>query len=422
MGIVSHLYLACRKVAYPIMTDPLDVHHALSGEQLLATVCALADDIGPRPPGSRAEDQAREYLREQLNAAGITDVEMLPFPTWDSWGWNVVPATVIALVANVLGRNNKAGAGLNALVAAGAVAELWNGLTSRRQLLQGLYPKRDTATLVARIAPQGDVQRRVVLIGHTDTNKHRPTFTPPTKYLFLQSGALLLAAMITNVIALLGRGSRHERSAKHVQTVAAGVLAYAVYTFFQDEVNGFVDGANDNASAVACTLGLGLHTLTNPLQNTEVWLAFTGAEEVGLLGTHALLDHYGDTLKDAYFIDFELVGAGDIAYVTRHSGFAYGMSYTPDPDSLRIADQVAAQYPDLNVTGRPMVINEEVRALRQRGYRGICLVGVGDDGWLPNWHQYTDASCNIAPSRLATAAHFAWGMLQAIDTDAQPNS
>lgn len=63
-----------------------------------------------------------------------------------------------------------------------------------------------------------------------------------------------------------------------------------------------------------------------------------------------------------------------------------------------------------------MVINEEVAALRRRGYRGICLVGLGEDGWLPNWHRLTDTSENIDPEPLETAATFAREMIQHIDT------
>lgn len=33
-----------------------------------------------------------------------------------------------------------------------------------------------------------------------------------------------------------------------------------------------------------------------------------------------------------------------------------------------------------------IVIFEEVAALRRRGFAGLCIAGVGPDGWLENWH------------------------------------
>lgn len=133
----------------------------------------------------------------------------------------------------------------------------------------------------------------------------------------------------------------------------------------------YVDGANDNASAVACALGLAERLKTEPLEHTEVWLAFTGAEEIGCLGTHALLDAYSETLRDTWFLDFEMVGTDEIAYVT----------------------------------------------LRSRGYRGLCLAGFGDDGWLANWHQTIDDTAHLVSAGLEKATTFAWRMLHALEAD-----
>jgi hypothetical protein len=62
-----------------------------------------------------------------------------------------------------------------------------------------------------------------------------------------------------------------------------------------------------------------------------------------------------------------------------------------------------------------MVIVEEVGTLRGRGFRGICLVGVGPDGWLANWHLYSDTVDNIVPEGVERAAHFALAMLETLD-------
>jgi hypothetical protein len=144
-------------------------------------------------------------------------------------------------------------------------------------------------------------------------------------------------------------------------------------------------------------------------------LAFTGAEEVLCVGLHHLLDRYGTALRGAWFIDFEMVGAETIAYVTRHSGLSLVNAYMPDAESLALAERTARRRPDLHVQGRDMVMVEEVGALRGRGYRGICLVGVGPDGWLANWHQYTDTAENIIPAGVERAVRFALAMLHTLD-------
>jgi hypothetical protein len=193
-------------------------------------------------------------------------------------------------------------------------------------------------------------------------------------------------------------------------------MAMMLPVVLNDERSGFVPGANDNASAVACLLGIGAALQVEPLEHTEVWLAFTGAEEVGHLGLRQILDRYGSDLHQATFIDFELVGAGEIVYVTRSDHFSHPSSYTPDERSRALADETARRYPQLGVTGRPVVITDEIATLRMRGFHAIGLVGVAEDGWLANWHQASDVVENIQPECLETAASFARAMLETLDS------
>lgn len=165
--------------------------------------------------------------------------------------------------------------------------------------------------------------------------------------------------------------SRQLRTPSPDETGPASSQRHADRACAADGRGPYVDSANDNASAVACALGLAEHLKTEPLEHTEVWLAFTGAEEVGCLGIHALLGAYSETLRDAWFLDFEMVSTDEIAYVT----------------------------------------------LRSRGYRGLCLAGFGDDGWLANWHQTTDDTAHLVSAGLEKATTFAWRMLQALEAD-----
>lgn len=70
----------------------------LAGDALLAHVRALAADIGPRPPVSPAEAEARQYIRSIL--AGI-EVEELHFSTVDTWGYSLLAPVLLALGGNI---------------------------------------------------------------------------------------------------------------------------------------------------------------------------------------------------------------------------------------------------------------------------------------------------------------------------------
>jgi hypothetical protein len=387
----------------------------LAAEALREHVRALAEGIGPRPAGHPEEAAARHYIQDVLGAAGVREAEQLRFPAPDTWGYALIIPTLLALAGNALGALGRLGKVMGGTWALAGAYALWRATGGNRQPFAALAPRRDSATLIVRLAPTGAVRRRAVLIGHTDTNKHRLTFEPRYKRLLLASTTAGIVAAAANGVAQLGQGI--GIGGKTAQRWSLLGLLAGLAVELADETGDYVDGGNDNASAVACVLGLGRHLLAHPLEHTEVWLAFTGAEEVGCLGTHALLDAYGRELSDAWFIDFEMVGARRISYVTRHSGFSYFSAYAPDADSLALAATTARQHPDLNVTGRPMVIVEEVGSLRGRGYRGVCVAGAGEDGWLANWHQRSDTFANVDPAGLERAARFALAMLQGLDHD-----
>ncbi len=392
------------------------MNDALQAENLLKHVRALSEHIGPRPTGHPAEAVAQEYIRDTLHALGYEQVQTQPFATWDTWGYATVTPALLALAGNGLGAAGKNGRFLGGLLSLLGGYHSLDAARCARQPLAPLYPgKKESKNLLLRIPPTGQRLHRVVLLAHTDTNKHRHTFTPAMKRYLLPLNTLNIALQLLNGVAQLALGAGAGKWAAWLRRLSAAGMLAALGLLLADELEGYVAGANDNATAVAVLLGLAAHLKHHPLQHTEVWLAFTSAEEVGCVGLHKLLDEHGHTLHNAYFIDFEMVGCKEVAYVTAHSGFSYFSGYQPDPESLRLAERVARKQPELGVLARKMIIGEEVGALRSRDYRGICLVGVGEDGWLANWHQYSDRLESIEPVGLERAARFALAMMQELD-------
>ncbi|MBI5566358.1 MAG: M28 family peptidase, partial [Chloroflexi bacterium] len=295
-----------------------------------------------------------------------------------------------------------------------SATELMRTTRSQRQWLSFWHPTRPSADVLVRVPAREQMKQRVVLIGHTDTNKARMTFSKPViRWLTMLLSAGTLVPLI-NGLALLSRALNGRKKARLTQRLTVLSLLSFIPLLLLDERGPYIDGANDNASAVACLLGLGAYLKQQPLKNTEVWLAFTGAEEVGSLGLHHLLDVYGEQLRDAWFIDFEMVGARDIVYILDH-GVSYLTPYGADRASLELAFETSRQYPELRVNGQAMTIVEEVGALRGRGFRGLCLAGIDREGWLVNWHQRSDTVANIEPIGLEKAARFALGMMEIVD-------
>jgi hypothetical protein len=388
----------------------------LAAAYLATHVKALADTIGPRPTGHPTEALAQTYIHNTLATLGFPHVEEMPFAAWDTWGYTTITPNALAVAGSALGRFGAAGQIVSSAISLLSSLHLFQASDCSRQPLAPLYPnKKETKNLLVRIPAQGQRLHRVVLVGHTDSNKHRQTFAPAMKRYIPLLDTLNIAFPLLHGVAQLARALGGGQKATWLSRLSLGGMLLSLGLLAADEQSGYVAGANDNATAVAALLGLAGHLKNNPLQHTEVWLAFTAAEEVGCVGIHKLLDEYGHILNDAFFIDFEMVGCRDVAYVTEHSSFSYATGYRPDRESLRWAERTAQRHPELGVSGRPMVIGEEVGALRSRDYRGLCLVGVGEDGWLANWHQYSDEFANVEPTGIERAARFALAMLQELD-------
>jgi hypothetical protein len=379
----------------------------LAGSHLKATIRALVETTGPRPAGHPAEAQARQLIETLLREGGIQDIETIDYRTPDTWGWGTIVPTIMALAGMVIITHPL----LSSLLVLLAAYQFLLATVARLNdhLLYFLYPKRPSATVLAKIPPAGDARGRVVLIGHLDTNKHRASFAPPLKKYLRPSSTILLGSMVVYAIAnLLGWDV--------VRYAALLYTGVALISLLLDEKDGYVDGANDNGSAVAWVLGIGRQAQAAPFRHTEIWLAFPGEEEVAHNGLKALLKQHGETLHSAQFIDFEMVGKGSIHFATRQSGLIAFSDYYPDPESLALAEataqRLAGTYP---VSGRELPILDEVGTLRRLGFRAIGLDGVDADGFPANWHQHSDTVSNIDEGALETAAHFAWSMIEEID-------
>jgi Zn-dependent M28 family amino/carboxypeptidase len=175
-------------------------------------------------------------------------------------------------------------------------------------------------------------------------------------------------------------------------------------------------GANDNAASVAVNLGLAMQLSREPLETTEVWFAFTGAEEVDHRGLKVLLKEHPE-LRDALFIDLEGVGGGELCYLVQEGILSY---YNPDPELLRVAEEAAKKRFDLNVKPGVMPVVDEVQTLRRLGYRAICLAGRDPQtDSLPYWHTCEDTVEHVSAAALGRTAEFVWEMLHGIDRQSQ---
>lgn len=390
---------------------------SLSGERerLLADVHTLAGEIGRRGTGTPGEQAAARYVGVRLSDLGLP-VETRSFRAITSQ--NAYPLaidTVVLLALVIYAVGGGVGRWIGAALALSAAPLLWRSIRMSTMPLRPLLPQATSCSVLARVEPFEALRARAVLLAHLDTNKCRIAWQSSSvrsvePLTFLTLAMLALPGLLYLTGALLG-------GLPILWWISLLPAAYAVgmvVTLIQDDRAPYSFGAHDNAASVSVGLEVAARLAAAPLAHTQVWLAFTGAEETDHAGLYDLLRDHGALLREATFIGLEGLGSGELVYLTRQGVCDH---YRPDAGLLAIARDVAAQHPELGARGAQMTGEDEVGTLRRKGYRAICIAGRDPlTGVLPHWHRADDTADTVAPEFMGRAADYVMAMLRVLDS------
>jgi hypothetical protein len=384
---------------------------------MLADVRVLAGEIGPRGTGMPGEAAAADYVAGQLTALGLP-VEHHTFRAVATQNAFPLAIDLVALLAVALyPLDGPPSRWIAAGLALSTAPLLWHTIRTSSSPLQPLLPHVTSRNVVARIDPQGEVRDRAILLAHLDTNRYRMAWQSgmvrwlePLTYLTLA----ILASI--GVLYLIGALSGGPQWAWWISLLPAGYVIGTVVTLWREERNPHTSGAHDNAASVAVALEIGRRLAAQPLDSTQVWLAFTGAEETDHAGLYYLLHHdplLAEHLRRAAFVGLEGLGSGDLVYLTLQGLCSH---YRPDPELLALAAEVAARRPELGAHPAQMNVEDEVGTLRRKGYRAICIAGRDPaTGTLPHWHRPDDTADTVSAEFMGRAVDLILEFLKGLD-------
>lgn len=385
---------------------------------MLANVRALAGEIGPRGTGTREERAATELVADRLSSLGLL-VEHQSFRAVTSQNAFPLAIDLIALLGvTIYPLDGSLARWVAAALALSTAPLLWQAIrTSGSSLLRPLLSQVVSGNVLARIEPRDQIRQRVVLLAHLDTNRCRMAWQS-SAVRYVEPLTWLTLAMLAwlGLLYLAGALLGGPRWVWWISLLPAGYVVGTVITLWKDDRTPYSPGAHDNAAGVAVALEIGARLANRRLESTEVWLAFTGAEETDHAGLHTLLRQDGTILRQAAFLGLEGVGSGDIVYLTRQGVCAH---YRPAPELLTLAARVADQRPALGVRPAQMTMEDEVGTLRRKGYRAMCIAGRDPaTGTLPQWHRADDTVDTISAAVLERAAGFVLALLAELDREA----
>jgi hypothetical protein len=388
---------------------------APSAAQAMAHIHCLTEVIGPRGSTTPEERQAAKYAQGVLHGLGVEDVRVEEFEsassTWRPYAVCGLLALLAVAIYPLAGRVSAfAAALLSALTFYWAYRELNFGDNPIRRLL----PKGKSQNVIGIIPPDGEARKKVVLIGHLDSHRTPLLFrTTLLVTVFMAIVALGFLSLAGNALLYLLGALTGWPLFYAISWGVAGLALIVLLLCLQADLTPYTKGANDNASAVGVNLSLAERLVKEPLQRTEVWILCSGCEEVGCYGMLAFLKAHKDELRQAYFIDLEGVGIGQLHYAGRE-----GMTraYRSHPELVTIAEKVAARRPEL-IAG-PKVLPAgytETGVVVKEGLKGITIIALSPQGFLPYWHQPEDTLDKIEEEPLAQAHEFVWEMMREID-------
>jgi hypothetical protein len=382
-------------------------------------VRVLCKEIGPRGPTTEEEARAAAYAAAKLEEVGAKQVSIEPFRSVPSVWWALEVASVIALATTwlyFLSRGLFWGWSIVLLLVAiyAIVAELsfW------RLSFSNLLPKRLSQNVCGKVFPRQESKRRLVVIGHLDTNRTPILFHRRIVHYLPWILMIMFACVVLKACAFLV-GSITES----YQTVFVVSLVLDVPIFITllamlhgDLVSPFTEGANDNATAAAVVLSLAERFVREPLERTEYWALCTGCEEATLTGICDFLDRHGEELRDAWFVDLECLGIGELRYMT-YEGML--KKYYSNPGLVRAAVEAAETIGDSRITGMPLRSGyTETAIVVGRGFKGITIMAFPEGSEeMPHWHQTSDRMENIDPDGLDRAMEYVAAIARELDAE-----
>jgi hypothetical protein len=391
------------------------------GRKALSHAAILTQASSGRGSATAAEAKAAQYVQQQLADLGIQDVHLQAFQGLRSiwlflslaFGMALVGHAAFWLLRRPLGAPAALAVSWAAFTACAAL--LWRKFTFRSFPLSDGLPHGPSQNVVARIDPTGSPAGEVVLVGHLDSHRAVWWFahdwlaqayailTPVALWGVLLAPILYLLASLTalQIFAWLGLGF--------------GSLHFlAWFTGMTADLGGYSPGANDNASAVGTLLALAERLQSRPLGGIRVWLAFTGCEESGCDGMLQFLQEYSHPLRNALFLDFELVGIGERLVYIQREGLARGRHISSRVEQLL---QAAGASFDLQpIDAAHSGAFTEMGTVWEYGFEGACLMALrSHSGLLPEWHRLTDTAERLQPETLQRVQALAWEILQTFD-------
>jgi hypothetical protein len=390
------------------------------GQRALTHARLIVSAYPGRGSATRAEALAADYVRHHLGSLEIRDLRFQPFTGSRSlwfflslaFGVAIMGHLAFGLMQPAVGR--WPAWGLSLLLFGFSFYLLWRKYTFHNYPLQEFLPRGPSQNVIAVLPPGGAVKQRIVISAHLDS--HRSVIWFATDLLVSIYTLLFPLAIWGTLLAPIfyALGILSGLQVFGWFGIAIAFLQFIIwFTGVTADLGVYSPGANDNASGVGTLLAIAEHLYEQPLAQTEIWCVFTGCAETGCDGMRALLAEYHSELRQAVFINLELLGIGDRLVYLQKEGVVRRRRIPRDLEKMLSG-----------LTGSPIQpvswgsngAFSEMGAVWERGLPGFSLLTLrAGSNFLPEWHRMSDTSEKLSADALQCAQSALWDILRHLD-------
>jgi hypothetical protein len=368
---------------------------------------------GPREPGSQAEFDAQKAMLQELESC-CEEIKTEEFPVHPRafMGW--VPDCAISLIiASVL---NFFGYYIIALAL--VVFSLLFAVTEfllYKPYFDIFYRKKTSHNVIAVRKPSGEVRRRIILSGHSDSAYE-------WNYTYLGGPILVSLVIILNffcfIIAFIC--TIGGISAGHLMTkyTGSGFLNVASYVFlawipilfsgmFFSNYKRVVMGANDDLTGCYTAMAVVKYLGDNNIrfENTEVRVILTGSEEAGLRGAKAYAKAHKQELEEVEtaYIGFDTMR--DFDYIAIYNRDMTGLVKN-DPKVCDLLKE-AGKNAGFDLPLKSVYLGaSDAAAISQAGFHAATLAAM-DPSPARYYHTRLDTEDNLDPKTVEACINIA---------------
>ena len=301
------------------------------------------------------------------------------------------------------------------LVVTGLIV-LYTELFLMKEWVGFLFKTKKSTNIFGIIKPTEEVKFRIIFEGHTDSAKEMniASLKPQWRRIIGIIGIYFLVHTIIfslwKFIAQMVSGSSIVLANWSFFSFTILDLIYfiplvIIYPFFILLLKGFLGkrvvlGANDNLSASAVAVAIGMYLSKNRPKNVEVWIGSQGSEEIGDKGAKEFVEKYGKLgiLDNSYTVVLECCGAAEDMFLIEKDMHQARYNTEINELLLKAHNEVKIENPTLlNIRSGSLKIGScDACRYVHKGFKAAALMGMEHiKNKAINWHSVKDAPENI---------------------------